>query len=215
MSDRRLQLADYRRRVAAMYAAARATELAAGDRLRRFRAERDELFRSHSQSPIPAGARATFRGLSYWPYDPDLRVTAAFRPLEAASGEEVPRSGGGEMALQRIGSVAIRLADSDHTIGVYWLTDYAGGIFIPFRDTTNGTETYGGGRYLWDSAKGADLGSTDDELILDFNYAYHPSCAYDPQWSCPLAPPDNRLRVPIRGGERLRRDPRSALRMWP
>jgi len=134
-------------------------------------------------------------------------VTAAFAPLGATSVEEVPRSGGGEMALQRIGSAAFRLADSDHSLGVYWFTDYAGGIFIPFRDATNGVETYGGGRYLWDSAKGADLGSTDDELVLDFNYAYHPSCVYDPRWSCPLAPPDNRLGLPIRGGEYLRRDP--------
>lgn len=206
MSDPHLQLADYRRRVAAMYHDARGADLAVEERLRRFRAAKDELFGSHPQSPIPARERAAFRGLSYWPDDPNLRVTAAFAPLGTAPREEVPRSGGGEMALQRIGSVSIRLADSHHTLGVYWFTDYAGGIFIPFRDATNGVETYGGGRYLWDSAKGADLGSADDELVLDFNYAYHPSCVYDHQWSCPLAPPDNRFGIPIRGGERLRPD---------
>ena len=73
-------------------------------------------------------------------------------------------------------------------LAVYWLNEYAGGIFIPFRDATSGKETYGGGRYLWDSAKGADLGPDGDELVIDFNYAYHPSCVYDERWSCPLAP---------------------------
>lgn len=107
------------------------------------------------------------------------------------------------MELKPIGSVAFRLGGHEHHLTVYWFTDYAGGIFMPFRDATNGTETYGGGRYLWDSAKGADLGSTDDELVIDFNYAYHPSCVYDRQWSCALAPPANRLHSPIRAGERL------------
>lgn len=205
MSDPHLQLADYRRRVAAMYHDARGTDLAAEEMLGRFRAAKDELFRSHPQSPIPASERATLRGLPYWPYDPELRVTAAFEPRGIGSGQEVPCSGGGQMTLQRIGSVSFRLADGDHGLDVYWFADYAGGIFIPFRDATNGVETYGGGRYLWDSAKGADLGSADDELILDFNYAYHPSCVYDDRWSCPLAPPDNRLGRPIRAGERLQR----------
>lgn len=207
MSDPHLQLADYRRRVAALYHDARRADLAVEERLRRFRVARDELFSTHPQSPIPASERKAFGGIPYWPHDPELRMTAAFTPLDATPREGVPRSSGGEMALRRIGSVSFRLAGGDHELGVYWFADYAGGIFIPFRDATNGVETYGGGRYLWDSAKGADLGSTDDALILDFNYAYHPSCAYDPQWSCPLAPPDNRLGIPIRGGERLRRHP--------
>ncbi len=67
-------------------------------------------------------------------------------------------------------------------------------------------ESYGGGRYLLDTVKGADLGGTDGRLVVDFNYAYNPSCAYDPQWSCPLAPPANRLTVPILAGERYRTD---------
>jgi len=93
--------------------------------------------------------------------------------------------------------------------GRHGLTAYTfdGGVdeslFVPFLDATSGTETYGGGRYLWDSGKGADLGSDGDELVIDFNYAYHPSCVYDPAWSCPLAPPENWLTVPIRAGERL------------
>jgi uncharacterized protein (DUF1684 family) len=86
---------------------------------------------------------------------------------------------------------------------VFWLTGYGGGIFLPFRDATSGAATYGGGRYLWDSVKGADLGSRGDELVLDFNYAYHPSCVYDPAWSCPLAPRDSWLAVAVEAGERL------------
>jgi uncharacterized protein (DUF1684 family) len=79
-------------------------------------------------------------------------------------------------------------------------------VFLPFRDATSGTTSYGGGRYLWDSVKGADLGSADEELVLDFNYAYHPSCVYDPRWSCPLAPRDNWLGIPVEAGERLSGD---------
>ena len=82
---------------------------------------------------------------------------------------------------------------------------YAGGLFLPFRDATSGGETYGAGRYLLDTAKGADLGGNGDatELVLDFNMAYHPSCVYDPRWNCPLAPPENRLGMAVRVGERL------------
>jgi uncharacterized protein len=107
------------------------------------------------------------------------------------------------MPLIRIGQASFTLDGVDCRLGVYWFDDYAGGIFIPFRDATNGDETYGGGRYLWDSAKGADLGLEDSRLVLDFNYAYHPSCVYDARWSCPLAPVENRLDVPVRAGECL------------
>jgi len=89
------------------------------------------------------------------------------------------------------------------SLSVFWLNEYSGGIFIPFRDATSDKETYGGGRYLWDSAKGADLGIDGDELNLDFNFAYHPSCVYDPIWSCPLAPQDNWLSIPVNAGEQL------------
>jgi uncharacterized protein (DUF1684 family) len=93
---------------------------------------------------------------------------------------------------------------------VFWMAGYSGGIFIPFRDATNGTETYGAGRYLVDAAKGADLGAAPGPhpsswaLVLDFNFATQPSCAFDPRWACPLAPPENRLDRDIRAGERLK-----------
>jgi uncharacterized protein (DUF1684 family) len=199
-----LDLADWRRRVAAIYDALRRDRRAAQLRLVGFRAGKDGLFAEHPSSPVPAAARRNFRGLAYWRHDPALRFTAPLEPDPDAPPLDVPRSGEGPtMPYARIGWVSFAVDDSPCRLAVYWLNEYAGGIFIPFRDATSGTESYGGGRYLWDSGKGADLGSDGDELVLDFNYAYHPSCVYDPIWSCPLAPSENWLTVPIRAGERL------------
>jgi uncharacterized protein (DUF1684 family) len=203
MSDH-LDLADWRRRVAGLYDAMRLDRRAAQLRLVGFRAGKDELFAQHPSSPMPAAARRNFRGLAYWRHDPALRFSAPLEPDPDAPPLDVPRSGAGPaMPYARIGWVSFEIDGSACRLAVYWLNEYAGGIFIPFRDATSGHETYGGGRYLWDSAKGADLGSTGNELVLDFNYAYHPSCVYDPIWSCPLAPPENRLSVRIAAGERL------------
>jgi hypothetical protein len=203
MSDH-LDLADWRRLVAALYHAMRADRRAAPLRLVNFRAGKDRLFADHPSSPIPEDARRDFRGLAYWRHDPSLRFTAALEPDPDAAPLDVPRSGEGPaMPFSRIGWVSFRVDGQDCRLAVYWLNEYAGGIFVPFLDATSGRETYGGGRYLWDSAKGADLGSEGDALALDFNYAYHPSCVYDARWSCPLAPAENRLAVPIAAGERL------------
>ena len=199
-----LDLADWRRRVAASYHVLRTDVRAEPARLLGFRAAKDRLFASHPSSPVPAAARRDFRGLAYWRHDPSLSFRLQLEPDPDAPPLEVPRSSAGPaMPYTRIGWVSFTVAGSEARLAVYWLNEYAGGIFIPFRDATNGTETYGGGRYLWDSGKGADLGSEGDELVVDFNYAYHPSCVYDPVWSCPLAPPENWLTVPIRAGERL------------
>jgi uncharacterized protein len=114
-------------------------------------------------------------------------------------------STGGQEEFSRIGSVEVPLPTGTQRLGLYWMAGYAGGLFLPFRDATNGEETYGAGRYLLDAAKSADLGagSAPDSLLLDFNFAFHPSCAFDPRWSCPLAPPENRLDVRVEAGERL------------
>jgi uncharacterized protein (DUF1684 family) len=88
-------------------------------------------------------------------------------------------------------------------LDVWWLAHYGGGLFVPLRDGTAGTQTYGGGRYLLDTVKGADLGERDGRMIVDFNFLYHPSCRYSTQWVCPLAPDGNTTRVPICAGERL------------
>ena len=118
----------------------------------------------------------------------------------------LPVSTGGQEEFTRIGSVELGLPDGPRRLGVYWMAGYAGGIFVPFRDATNGSETYGAGRYVLDTAKSADLGpgAAPGSLVLDFNFSFHPSCAFDPRWSCPLAPPENRLDVRIEAGERLR-----------
>ena len=199
-----LDLADWRRRVAALYDALRRDQRAEPARLLGFRAAKDRLFAGHPSSPVPAAARRDFRGLAYWRHDPGLAFRATVEPDPEAPPLDVPRSGEGPaMPYARIGWVSFSVEEVPQRLAVYWLNEYAGGIFIPFRDATSGTESYGGGRYLWDSAKGADLGADGDALVIDFNYAYHPSCVYDPIWSCPLAPSENRLTVPIRAGERL------------
>jgi uncharacterized protein len=199
-----IELTDWRRRVATLYATLRADTRPDPMRLVAFRAARDRLFTEHPSSPVPQEKRATFRGVAYWRHDPALRFTAPLEPDPDAPPLDLPRSGeGAAFPHSRIGWVRFSVEGTPCRLAVYWLNDYAGGIFIPFRDATSGSESYGGGRYLWDSAKGVDLGSQGDALVIDFNYAYHPSCVYDPRWSCPLAPPENRLPVAIRAGERL------------
>jgi uncharacterized protein len=196
-----LELLDWRRRVAAIFAELRRRP-AGEPTLEWFRQEKDALFKTHPQSPIPEAERAYFTGLPYWPFDPHARVVASFVPLET----EAPPPMASDIAFRRIGHLHFELAHKPYILGAFWIEGYAGGLFVPFKDATSGKETYGGGRYLLDTIKSADLGSdpSNDTVILDFNYAYHPSCAYDPVWVCPLAPPDSRLDVPILAGERLR-----------
>jgi uncharacterized protein (DUF1684 family) len=201
-----LELADWRRRVAGLYAELRADQRPDPLRLVTFRTRKDRLFGEHPESPIPEAARRDFRGLAYWRHAPELAFRARLERDPASPSSDLPRSGdGAAMPFVRIGWVRFVAEGAPCRLAVYWLNDYAGGIFIPFRDATSGRETYGGGRYLWDSAKGADLGVDGDHLVIDFNYAYHPSCVYDPRWSCPLSPEENRLEVSIAAGERLDR----------
>jgi uncharacterized protein len=214
-AQERLELADWRRRISDLYAEVRVE--AASDReraWRQWREARETLFRTHSQSPVPAATRAGFEA-SHWPYDPELRFEAnvtsepvrveATATLDLGFTLALPISTGGEEQFSRIGLVEVPFRAGTRTLGVYWMAGYAGGLFLPFRDRTNGTETYGAGRYLLDTAKSADLGpgSAPASLVLDFNFAFHPSCAFDPKWSCPLAPPENRLDLRIEAGERL------------
>ena len=192
-------LLDWRRRVAVMYAEVRSGARADPQQtLTEFRAAKDRLFREHPDSPMPEAKRGAFSGLAYWPHDPAMRFSAPVEPLDpvATSASSIA---GDTFALRRIGRVRLPLGDLE----VYWIDVYGGGIFVPFRDGTSGVETYGAGRYLLDTIKGADLGGDAHGLVLDFNYAYHPSCVYDPIWSCPLAPRANWLSAPIRAGERL------------
>ncbi len=198
--DATLDLWDYRRRVADLYTRLRVMDPAGGHGL--WTATRDQLLRTHSQSPLPTQQRESFPGLVYWPYDPSLRTVAT---LEVGSGQPIAlaHSGEGATVARLFGRAHFQLASTNLTLDMYWLDDYAGGVFVPFKDETNGDSTYGGGRYLLDTAKGADLGHDGDGVIVDFNFAYHPSCAHNPRWSCPLAPPGSRLPIAIQGGERL------------
>jgi len=214
----RLSLADWRRRVADLYSTARAiaaTNPAAA--WEHWRTTRDALYRTHSQSPVPQSERATFGG-RYWPYDPALRFELEVSPSSgtgladdgAGSGPDglriqLPVSSGDAMTFTAIGDVMVPFPGRPRRLGLFWMAGYAGGLFLPFRDATNGITTYGAGRYLLDAAKSADLGADDsgNRLVLDFNFAFQPSCAFDPRWSCPLAPPENQLDLPVEAGERL------------
>ena len=114
----------------------------------------------------------------------------------------LPISTGGEESFTRIGRLTIPFPGGERSLGAYWMAGYAGGLFVPFRDATNGAETYGAGRYLLDTAKSADLGpgAAPNSVVLDFNFAFHPSCAFDPKWSCPLALAGEPPRHSNRGG---------------
>jgi hypothetical protein len=226
-----LQLADWRRRVSRLYADVRflyPDDPVAAWQL--WRTEREKLYREHPQSPVPLAERASFRA-HHWGYDPrlafELTVSTDAPPAEpppettvsplglpsiryladagAAGPLALPMSGGGTMAFRRLGFLAVPFPDGERRLALYWMEGYAGGLFLPFRDATSGAETYGAGRYLLDAAKSADLGgdAARRTLVCDFNFAYQPSCAFDPRWACPLAPPENRLDVPVTAGERL------------
>jgi uncharacterized protein (DUF1684 family) len=196
-----LDLLDWKRRIVELYTEIRhdADPRAAWDR---WREVRDDLFRTHPQSPVPEDERTAYGGVPLFPYDPAFRTTGK---VEHAPHEtlEIGASDGGAYRFTRFAAVRFALGGRDLALDAYWLEGYGGGLFLPFRDATAGKDTYGAGRYLMDTVKGSDLGTTpDDSLVLDFNFAYNPSCSYDPRWSCPLAPPANRLDIEIRAGER-------------
>jgi len=217
-----LSLADWRRRMAALYTSVRQLLPTDPDAaLALWRSERETLYREHPESPVPADQRASFRAL-HFPADPALRFEVNVEldvpsPDEPAGHEparpvgfgaplfSLPVSSGGAMSFRRIGLATVPFQAGERRLALFWMDGYAGGLFMPFRDATNGHETYGAGRYLLDAAKSADLGgsATRDSLILDFNFAYQPSCAFDPRWVCPLAPPENWLDLPVRAGERI------------
>jgi uncharacterized protein (DUF1684 family) len=213
-SPGQLRLADWRRRVNDLYSEVR--RLAQSDpeeAWRLWRAVRELLYRRHPLSPVAADHRSSFVA-RHFPYDSSLRFEVGVQPDSFGRSHTVggpsntvvlPNSGQEMLGFERIGRVELTIAGEAARLSLFWISGYAGGLFLPFRDATNGAETYGAGRYLLDTAKGADLGSgaTSGTIVLDFNFAYHPSCAFDPRWACPLAPPENRLEMPIRAGERL------------
>jgi uncharacterized protein (DUF1684 family) len=198
-----LDLADWRRRVGNLY------RLSGPDVLTRFRQGRDELFRTHPQSPLNEEARARFKGLRYFDHDPAYRIQLRVEPAEAGDPLEIDTGGeDGVITYRRAGRLRFRLGGEDCELTVFSLVGYGGGLFLPFRDATSGNETYGGGRYLFDTVKNTDglaleLKAGSPEITIDFNFAYNPSCVYDARWACPLAPRENWLAVPVRAGEKM------------
>lgn len=202
-SPSHLSLVDWRRRVTALYTDVRATpeqELArAGCR---FRAGRDELFKSHPDTPLLAQQQTGFAGLLYYPYDPAWRTLGEIEPLRGDNTFEADLGSEGLLRFADSARVHFEIRGEAASLTLYWLLGYGGGLWLPFADASNGRGTYSGGRYLLDTIKGADLGMCDGKLVLDFNYAYNPSCAYNSRWLCPLAPRLNTLAFEVTAGER-------------
>lgn len=187
-----LDLVDYRRHVAEFYTSWRAAGPGREGWLA-WRQERDRLLAAHPQSAIVQSGIRDFTGMPFFDHDPTWRLDGRWEPL--------PPQSWGDFSL--IGRLLFRHDETDLALDAYWLDAYGGGLFVPFGDETNGDSTYAGGRYLLDTAKGADLGVHGESVVLDFNGAYHPSCVFDDRWECPLTPPANRLPVRVEAGERL------------
>jgi uncharacterized protein (DUF1684 family) len=169
------------------------------DQIAAWHAEKDRFMRQSPESPVPADQRASFAPLPYFPIDPASRVPASLELAPAGEAVEMPTSTGQRRKMRRIGTLAFTLKGQPLTLGAFVEADQRDmrRLFVPFGDLTNGLETYPGGRYL-------DLDRTASGVYdLDFNRAYHPFCLFNPSYDCPYPPPESRLKVPIRAGERL------------
>jgi uncharacterized protein (DUF1684 family) len=188
-----LDVLDWRRQVAALYRAVREEpDPPAAHGL--WTANRQRLVSTHPASPNRDSV------LRHAPYDPAWRFDAVVDPEVEAARLEIPTATDGVVPFERIGRVSL---ESVGTLDVWWLDSYGGGVWLPLRDRF--ADSYGGGRYLLDTVKGADLGGEPGRLIVDLNFAYNPSCAYDESWACPLAPPGNILDLEVNAGELIPR----------
>ncbi len=194
-------LADWRRRINDLYAQVRqAPDPAAAHAL--WVRVRSDMFRGHAVSPLGDAHRAGFPGIEVFSYDPAWRFAVDLQPV---TGPETTHDLGadGTLAMRPLARTLGLEPVGGAELTVYWITGYGGGLFLPFRDASNGDATFGGGRYLADAIKGADLGlAADGKLILDFNFAYTPSCAWNDAFVCPLSPPENTLPAHVLAGER-------------
>ena len=196
-----LQLLDWRERTHELYRTVRAHgEPAVAHAL--WRDGRDQLLGAHPASPLAVQHREGFAGLAVADYDPRYRFEAVLQHAEPQV-LEVETGTDGTVSFERVAVVVLPLPDGEVSLDVWRLRSYGGGLFVPLRDGSSGTATYGGGRYLVDTVKGANLGGSPDGamLVIDLNFAYNPSCAYDPAWACPLAPPGNGTDVVVPVGE--------------
>lgn len=200
------ELLDYRRYVSEMYGRVRASTLSPEATWLRFRQERDKLFCAHPQSALSEEQKANFTSLDYYDYDPALRFSLPIDNDVEPDVIELSLPGDGIVKMRRFGKVHFTVADEPVSLSLFWILGYGGGVFLHFRDLTNKTETNGGGRYLLDTIKHADLGNEDANIIIDFNYAYNPSCGYNHRWYCPLFDDENVLPVAIPAGEKMYAD---------
>jgi uncharacterized protein (DUF1684 family) len=192
-------LLDWRRRVFGLYELTRATarDISVEAAHDLWRSGRDELLRTHAASPVRPDRRAAFPGAQVAPYDHDYRFLVKIEAVDAVR-REVMTETDGMVAYRRIGRITL---PNLGTLDTWWIAGYGGGLFLPVKDATSGIQTYGGGRYLLDTIKGADLGSTEDGLVVDLNFAYQPSCAYEESWVCPLPGLENTLAAVVPVGE--------------
>jgi uncharacterized protein (DUF1684 family) len=198
-----LDLLDYRRRVAEIYMHIRRLGTEQPEAFAHFQQVRDQLFAEHPSSALSDEQKLTFTGLRYAAYDPRFRIEVDVQPVDDDITYHDDQVEQGTFRMRPVGRVDVELPTGHGQLTVYWILGYGGGLFLPFRDASSGKTTYGGGRYLLDTIKGADLGTNGSRLTLDFNYAYHPSCTYHPRWVCPLALAENWLPFDVPVGEQL------------
>ena len=178
-----------------------AAPLPYAERVAAHRAQKNEVLRAASDSPVPPGGRGEFLPLDYFAIDPSYAVPAVLAPSEREPAMEMPTSTGLRRRMRRAGTLKFSLRGRALQLTALVEADVPdmNRLFLPFGDLTNGTETYAAGRYL-------DLERSPSGLYeIDFNLAYHPYCYYNPTYDCPYPPPENRLPLPVRAGERMRK----------
>lgn len=202
MRERYGAIWDWRRRVGEIYRQVREAERPEAAWWC-WREARDRLLATHAAGPLDPDRRTAFSGLDYFDYDPSYRFQAALRPARARAAIRADGGEDGDIRLIPFAETVGLAPTVGGELTLYWIGGYGGGVLLPFKDATSGEETFGGGRYLLDTIKGADLGGTaEGRIVLDFNFTYNPSCAYADRWICPLSPPDNMLSGAVRAGER-------------
>jgi uncharacterized protein len=159
-----------------------------------FRTEKDEFFRRHPQSPLTPEQRRVFTGLQYFPENDALRLEVTVDLLKDQEPMQMQTSTGGVQDYVRYGKFRFQVDGQEAELTIY---QNENGFFLPFVDSLAGKETYPAGRYLEPDAL------PGNRFYVDFNLAYNPYCAYNEMWSCPITPPENRLKIPIRAGEKL------------
>ncbi len=162
--------------------------------LQEFRAEKDEFFARHPQSPLSHEQKHNFEGLKYFPENPALRQEVSLDVFPNQETVSIQTTGGTPQSFKRYGHFKFNVDGQTAELTLYSNQD---GFFLPFADSLAGQETYPAGRYLEVEKL------PNGKFLVDFNLAYNPYCAYNEQWSCPLTPAENRLKVAIRAGEKI------------